>query len=89
MPQAPALIFSLLLASIYAAAFYLWQGHGLRDLLFFWLASAVGFVAGQVAGQLLNILPWTIGQIHIIEATLVALLFLLIARWLRQEKKAS
>ena len=87
MPQTPALILSLLLASVYAAVFHLWQGRGLRDLLFFWLASLVGFASGQVVGQMLGILPWTIGQVHVIEGTVLALLFLFIARWLRQEKK--
>jgi thiamine transporter ThiT len=86
MLQAPALILSLVLATIYAAAFHLWQGRSLRDLLFYWLAAFVGFASGQVAGYLLGFVPWTIGQVHIIEATLVALLFLFIARWLRQEK---
>jgi len=87
MPQTPALVLSLLLASVYATAFHLWQGRGLRDLLFFWLASLVGFASGQVVGQMLGILPWTIGQVHFIEGTLLALVFLFIARWLRQEKK--
>jgi hypothetical protein len=88
MLQAPALIMSLVLATIYAAAFHLWQAHSLRDLLFYWLAAVVGFASGQVAGYLWDFVPWTIGQVHIIEATLVAFLFLFIARWLRQEKSA-
>jgi hypothetical protein len=86
MLQTPGLIVSLLLASIYAVAFHLWKGRSLRDLLFYWLAAVVGFASGQVAGYLLNILPWTIGQVHIVEATFVALLLLFIAHWLRQEK---
>ena len=88
MLQAPALILSLVLATVYAAAFHLWQGHSLRDLLFYWLAAVVGFASGQLAGYLSDFVPWTIGQVHIIEATLVAFLFLFIARWLRQEKSA-
>jgi hypothetical protein len=89
MLQAPALALSVALASAYAAAFYLWRGRRLRDLLFFWLASVVGFAAGQVAGQMLDTIPWTIGQVHIIEATLVALTLLILAAWLRQEEKAK
>jgi hypothetical protein len=89
MLQAPALIMSLVLATAYAAAFHLWQGRSMRDLLFYWLAAVVGFASGQVAGYLLDFVPWTIGQVHIIEATLVALLFLFIARWLRQETSTS
>jgi hypothetical protein len=87
MLQAPAFALSVALASAYAAAFYLWRGRRLRDLFFFWLASAVGFAAGQVAGQMLNTIPWTIGQVHVIEATLIALTLLILAAWLRQEEK--
>jgi len=86
MPQTPALLFSLLLASVYAAAFQLWKGRNLRDLLFFWLAAVVGFAAGQIVGSVLGFIPWTIGQVHIIEATLISFLFLAVARWLMQEK---
>jgi hypothetical protein len=86
MFQAPALVFSLILASIYAVVFYLWRGRRSRDLLFFWLASVVGFASGQLAGQVWGFVPWTIGQVHAIEATMTALLFLVLAQWLRQEK---
>jgi uncharacterized membrane-anchored protein len=87
MLQPPALILSLVLASVYAMGFYLWRGRRLRDLLFFWLAAVVGFASGQIAGQMLNTIPWAIGQVHAIEATLVSFVFLFIAAWLRQEDK--
>jgi hypothetical protein len=67
----------------------LWLGRGCRDLLLFWLASVVGFASGQLIGARLYIIPWTIGQVHIIEATLVAILFLVIARWIRLDRKTS
>jgi hypothetical protein len=89
MLQAPALLLSLVLATIYATVFYVWQGRRLRDLLFFWLASSIGFASGHLVGTIWDFVPWTIGQVHIIEATIIALLFLLIARWLRQEKKPT
>ena len=87
MLQVPALLLSLVLASVYATVFYLWQGRRLRDLLFFWLASVIGFASGHLVGVIWDFVPWTIGQVHVIEGTIVALLLLLIARWLRQEKK--
>ena len=87
MLQTPALVLSLLLATSYAVVFYFFQGRGCRDLLFFWLASVVGFASGQLVGSQLNLFPWTIGQVRIVEATFVALLFLFLARWIRQEKK--
>lgn len=89
MLQTPALILCLILASIYAAAFHIWQGRGLRDLLFFWLAALIGFATGHLVGQAWGFVPWTIGQVHIIEATVMAILFLIIARLLRQEKKTA
>jgi hypothetical protein len=87
MLQTPALVVSFILISIYAAIFQLWQGKRLRDLLLFWMASAVGFISGQVVGTVLNFVPLTIGQVHIVEATALSLLFLFLARWLRLEKK--
>jgi len=89
MPQTPALILSLVLATIYAAAFWLWLGRKPRDLLFFWLAAVVGFASGHLVGEVWGWVPWTIGQVHVIEGTILSLLFLVIARWLRQEKKAT
>jgi hypothetical protein len=89
MLQSPALLFSVILASAYAAVFFVWQGQGLRDLVFFWLAAVVGFASGHLVGALWGFVPWTIGQVHIIEASIVTVLFLVIARWLRQEKKAT
>ena len=89
MLQAPALLLSLVLASLYGALFYLWQGRRLRDMLFFWLAALVGFASGHIVGALWGFVPWTIGQVHVIEATIVAILFLVIARLLRQEKKTT
>ncbi|MEJ2209838.1 MAG: hypothetical protein P8129_12470 [Anaerolineae bacterium] len=87
MLQAPALVLSLVLASTYAVAFYAWRGHGMRQLIFFWLAAVVGFASGHLVGQMWGFVPWTIGQVHVLEATIVAILFLFIAHWLMQEKE--
>ena len=89
MIQLPGLLLSLVLASIYAVLFYLLLGRRPRDMLFFWLAAVVGFASGHVVGQVWGFIPWTLGQVHIIEASVLAILFLLLARWLGQEKKAD
>jgi hypothetical protein len=86
MIQTPAIFLSLILASVYAVVFHLLKGRTLRDLLFLWLAAVIGFAAGQVAGQMLNFIPWTIGEVRIVEGTLVSVLFLIVARWLMQDK---
>ncbi len=87
MIQLPGLLLSLVLASIYAVAFYLFLGRRPRDMLFFWLAAVVGFASGHVVGQVWDFIHWTLGQVHIIEASVLAIVFLLLARWLGQEKK--
>ena len=89
MLQMPALLTALVIASLYAVIFYLLMGRRLRDLLFFWLASVVGFASGQLVGQFLDVSPLTIGQVRIVEATLVAILFLLLARWITMGKETS
>jgi len=89
MIQLPALIFSLLLASVYAVAFFYWQGRNLGDLLVFWLAAVLGFAAGQLAGAWWGFVPLTLGEIQIVEATLGAVLFLAIAKWLRHGMRAA
>ena len=87
MIQLPGLILSLVLASIYAVVFYLLLGRRPRDMLFFWLAAVVGFASGHVVGQVWDFIPWTLGQVHIIEASVLAIVFLLLARWLGLDKR--
>lgn len=87
MFQIPMIALSLLLATFYTAIFHLFKGKNLKDLFFFWLAAVVGFFSGQIGGYVINLSPWTIGQVHILEATVGAILFLLLSWWLRQEKE--
>lgn len=86
MLHTPGLAISLLLASVYATAFHLWGGRSLRDLPVYWLASLLGFAAGHLLGQRLDLVPWTLGEVHIVAATAGAFLFLVIVRWLRGKK---
>jgi uncharacterized membrane-anchored protein len=87
MLQLPALILSALLVSAYALLFYLWQGRGLRHLLVFWLASIVGFALGQTVGAELHLIPWTVGQVSLVEASAGAFLCILAANWLKPQAK--
>jgi hypothetical protein len=89
MFQTPALILSLALASAYAVIFFLWRGRGLRYLLFLWVAALAGFAVGQLLGEMWGWVSWTIGAVHVVEATIAAFVFLVIARWLAQGKKTS
>ena len=83
MPQSPALLVSALLALAYGAVYYLFRGKRLVDLPVFLVASLLGFACGWLGGALLDLVPVTLGQIHLVEGSLAALVFLLVADWLR------
>ncbi len=87
MIQEPSLVLSLLLASVYAAAFHLWQGRRLRDLSVLLAGRGTGLCRRPPGGREV----WTSshgpsGQVHIVEATVGAFLFLVLARWLGGNK---
>jgi hypothetical protein len=80
---------SLLMSTIYAAAFHLLKGRNLKDLFFFWLAATIGFFSGQIVGYRLDLPLWKIGQVRMIEASTVAILFLILSWWIRQDKDTA
>lgn len=67
MFQLPAVVLSILIASICAVLFYIWQGKTLRNLAAFWLGSILGFWAGQLIAIRLELPLPTLGQVHVIE----------------------
>ena len=87
----PPLVFSVVLASMYAVIFHLWRGKTVKDLLLYWLAALLGFGLGQLIGNSLGFDVLMIGQVHTVEATLISWLFLEVARWLKmpQTKEPS
>ena len=87
MLQPPALVVLLVLASLVAVILHLPMGRSVRDLILFWLASLAGCVGGHLLGAELDLIPWTLGQVRITEASLGAILFVLAAAWLRPPQK--
>jgi hypothetical protein len=78
----PALIFGILLASLYGAIFHLFLGGGIGRLILFVILSWMGFLAGQI---LASYLGWTfdlLGPLHLGTASLSSFLFLAIGYWL-------
>lgn len=76
----PALLLSLVAALILAAVFHLLLGRTLRDLAVFILASLVGFGIGQLAGRLTPMQWLVVGDVHMLEGIVCAVLSLFIAR---------
>ncbi len=79
----PALVLSILIASAYGALFHVWKGETARDLLIYLVAGLVGFGLGQLAGNTLGLGIFMIGQVHVVEGSLMCWLVLFIAKWLK------
>jgi hypothetical protein len=71
------------MASAYGALFHVWKGETAQDLLIYLAAGLVGFGLGQLVGNTLGLGIFTIGQVHVVEASLICWLILFIAKWLK------
>jgi len=76
----PTVIVFLGLGTAYALMFHLWSGRRLQHLLLFWLVGMLGFGLGYLAGAFLPAHLFTLGGIPLIEASLGAVMLLLVAR---------
>jgi hypothetical protein len=63
--------------------FHLWKGKTAKDLLIYLAAGLVGFGLGQLAGNTLGLGIFMIGQVHVVEASLMCWFILFIANWLK------
>lgn len=78
----PALLFGLLISTLYGAAFHLWRGGGFGKLVLYLFLGWAGFWIGH---WLANRLGWTfgsLGPLHLGLATLLSALFLGLGYWL-------
>jgi hypothetical protein len=83
MFSSPSLILSLVVATLYAAAFHLLGGRSGRQLLITWLAALVGFGSGQALATLLSWHDPLIGELHLVTASAISWLFMFLAKSLR------
>ena len=74
----PTLFLGLILSTLYGALFHLWRGGNAGRLLLYLILSWIGFWIGQLIGNLLNVSFDTLGQLHLLFATLGSLIFLAI-----------
>jgi hypothetical protein len=81
--SSPALVLSIIIASAYGALFHVWKGRTAKDLLIYLAAGLIGFGLGQLAGHTLGLGIFMIGQVHVVEASLICWLILFIAKWLK------
>lgn len=78
----PALIFGLLISTLYGVAFHLWRGgSGVRLVLYLILGWA-GFWSGQLLASQLGWTFGSLGSLHLGMATLLSAIFLFGGYWL-------
>jgi len=78
----PAILFGIILSTIYGAAFHFFKGGSLARLVGDIILSWLGFWSGQIAGSMLGKSFWIIGPIDTGMATLGSLIFLFVGDWL-------
>jgi hypothetical protein len=78
----PAIIFGIILSTIYGSAFHFWKGGGISRLVLYIILSWLGFWIGHGIGSATG---WTFaaaGPINTGMATLGSAVFLFVGEWL-------
>lgn len=76
----PALIVSVLLGSVAAMVFFLLQRGGKRPSLWvFWLVGIAGFLGGQIIGEYVRLVWFSLGDVHVVEGLVTSVLALFLA----------
>lgn len=85
----PALVFGIILSTIYGTAFHFWKGGGLSRLILYVILSWLGFWIGHFVGSAIG---WTFasaGPINAGMATLGSAVFLFVGEWLSRVEITS
>lgn len=75
------LILSVLLAIAYGAAFHLLVGGNFSSIIFYLIASAIGFVVGHFIGLFLGVETFRLGAVHLLTASIGSWFSLIFTRW--------
>jgi uncharacterized membrane protein YeaQ/YmgE (transglycosylase-associated protein family) len=78
----PTIILGLIISTLYGALFHLWRGGNAGRLLLYIIFAWIGFWLGQFIGNYFNLTFDTLGQLHIVIASLGSIIFLAIGYWL-------
>jgi len=78
----PTIIFGMIIASLYGAAFHFWRGGGLGKLFLYLLLGWAGFWVGDMLGRQLGWSFASLGPLHLGMATIGSGIFLMVGHWL-------
>ncbi len=78
----PTVLFGVVLATLYGAAFHFWRGGSIRRIFLYFVLAQLGFWAGDTAGWMLGFGFGAIGLMNTGLATLGSVLFLFVGDFL-------
>ncbi len=67
----PSIVLGFTLATLYSLVFFLIFGHGWLRMFLYWIAGGVGFLLGQWAASAVGLSIFNLGDLNLVEATLV------------------
>jgi ABC-type nitrate/sulfonate/bicarbonate transport system permease component len=79
----PALAIILLLSLIYGALFHLWKGSTWQDFVISIFAATIGMALGLLIGPFLGFGLLKMGQVYLLEGTILAWGLMLAVAWLK------
>ena len=77
----PAILFSIIMASLYGSIFHIIKGGNLFTLFIYVLVSNIGFFGGQYLAGLIGISLFPLGTINFGVGTISSIGILLIGGW--------
>ncbi len=78
----PAILFGIVLSTLYGTAFHFWKGGSLNRLVLYVILSWLGFWIGHIVGGALGWSFAASGPINTGMATLGSAVFLFVGEWL-------
>lgn len=78
----PAIIFSIIMALLYACAYHLIKGGDLFTFITYCVVSVLGFFGGQYLASLIGVRFFPLGTINFGVGTLSSIGLLLIGGWI-------
>ncbi|MHC1770711.1 MAG: hypothetical protein AB9907_03065 [Flexilinea sp.] len=83
----PAIIFSIIISSLYASVYHFIKGGNLFTLIIYIIVSVGGFFGGQYLADLLEISFFQLGTINFGVGSLCSLTLLFIGGWISRPIK--
>ena len=78
----PAVLFGVIISSLYGALFHLWRGGSVGRLIFYLALAWAGFWIGQVIAAQMGWNFLSVGALNLGFATLLSGVFLISGYWL-------